>query len=92
MTDIGSKPTLSLTYSTGVGSIQNDKEQIENLKKELIDLKNHMESEHKKIKRSYEVELSKLEESHEKQKVELLKKFEEEKVCFSYYMYIRNLS
>lgn len=62
-----------------VSSIQNDREQIENLKKELIDLKNHMEREHQEIENNYKEELSKVEENHGNQKVQLLKKFEEEK-------------
>ncbi|XP_069117416.1 ninein-like protein isoform X3 [Argopecten irradians] len=62
-----------------VSSIQNDREQIENLKKELIDLKNHMEREHQEIENTYKEELSKVEENHGNQKVQLLKKFEEEK-------------
>ncbi|XP_021369452.1 ninein-like protein isoform X3 [Mizuhopecten yessoensis] len=66
-------------WETRVSSIQNDREQIENLKKELIDLKNHMEKEHKEIEHTYREKLSKMEESHDNQKVELLKKFEQEK-------------
>ncbi|XP_033734383.1 ninein-like protein isoform X3 [Pecten maximus] len=66
-------------WETRVSSIQNDRELIENLKKELIDLKNHMEREHKEIENTYKEELSKVEENHGNQKVMLLKKFEEEK-------------
>ncbi|XP_060081776.1 ninein-like protein [Ylistrum balloti] len=66
-------------WETRVSSIQNDREQIENLKKELIDLKNHMEREHAELENTYKEELSKREERHDNQKAELLKKFEEEK-------------
>jgi 23S rRNA pseudoU1915 N3-methylase RlmH len=65
---------------SGVGST-GDKEVIEELRKELQELKDHFDIERREIEQAHRLEITDIEERQDQEKGELLNHIEREKVC-----------